>query len=206
MTTTTNPHPDIPPPALAVSCPVCRVQPGQPCRDSLGAITERHPNRHFAWDRAGRPHLSVPGMSPTCGVEGFDFKSHPSELVEVGQVVANEQKHDAGATVDFPAPEGPAMPTTTTPFPDIPLPAGADFGGTWDPDGHRDVFGIDRTVTDHKVRLYSFVSQSTDGAIELACVVVADGEREGFDLNSDQARELAAVLLEAAAELDGWTR
>jgi hypothetical protein len=96
--------------------------------------------------------------------------------------------------------------TTTNPFPDVPLPAGADFGGTWDPDGYRDVFGIDRTVTDHKVRLYSLCSQAADGATELACVVVADGEREGFVLNSDQARELAAVLLEAAAELDGWAR
>jgi hypothetical protein len=96
--------------------------------------------------------------------------------------------------------------TTTNPFPDIPLPAGAEFGDTWDPDGYRAVFGIDRTVTDHEVRLYSVCSQSTSGAVELACVVVALGEREGFVLNGDQARELAAVLLKAAAELDGWAR
>jgi hypothetical protein len=49
-------------PALAVACPVCGAQPSHHCRNSLGRITEAHPNRHFAWDRAGRPsHLSVPG-------------------------------------------------------------------------------------------------------------------------------------------------
>jgi hypothetical protein len=35
-------------------------------------------------------------------------------------------------------------------------------------------------------------------------VCIADGDAAGPILNSDQARELAAAILEAAAELDGW--
>ncbi|MGD1282178.1 hypothetical protein ACKUUI_01675 [Mycobacterium seoulense] len=43
-----------------------------------------------------------------------------------------------------------------------------------------------------------------DGVIDLALVVVAHGEEAAFDLNSDQARELAAALLQTAGEIDGW--
>ncbi len=168
MTTATNP------PALAVMCPVCRVQPGQPCRDPLGAITERHPNRHFAWDRAGRPHLSVPG-----------------------------------ATVDFPAPEGSAMTTTAaTAIPDVPLPAGAEHGDTWEgPGPRRVIMGPDRRITDSDVYIWTSAIQQADGQIapenpEPPQVHIEETGDVG--LNSDQARELAAVLLEAAAVLDGW--
>jgi hypothetical protein len=58
-------------------------------------------------------------------------------------------------------------------------------------------------VSDHAVRVYSLGSQGIDGRIS-GLVVVADGEDRGFDLNSDQARELAAALLEAADEVDRW--
>ena len=58
-------------------------------------------------------------------------------------------------------------------------------------------------------------SHGTDHAhVELRAVQYADGSVADFELfvydpsdngiNSDQARELAAALLEAAAELDGW--
>jgi hypothetical protein len=98
------------------------------------------------------------------------------------------------------------------PYPDIvPLP-GADFVGDWqggDPP-HRVIFGVDRTVTDHTVRVYASAVQLADGTtddhlIEGPRVYVQDGEKFGLEgLNSDQARELAAVLLVTAAEIDGW--
>jgi hypothetical protein len=45
-------------PALAVACRVCGAQPSNACRDSLGRImTEVHPLRFFAWERAGRPPM-----------------------------------------------------------------------------------------------------------------------------------------------------
>jgi hypothetical protein len=97
----------------------------------------------------------------------------------------------------------PTTETTNNPYPDIPLPAGIEKASGRDIDGYRGFYGFDRTVTDHKVRVYALGSQSTDGTIS-GLVVVADGEARGFDLNTDQARELAAALLEAIAELDAW--
>ena len=97
------------------------------------------------------------------------------------------------------------MPTTTTtPVPDVPLPAGADDVGDFDCDGYRDIYGVDRTVTDHAARVYAFGSQAADGRLYDLAVYIADGDAAGPILNSDQARELAAALLEAANELDGW--
>jgi hypothetical protein len=57
-------------PALAVACPVCAAQPGRQCRNSLGGATEVHPNRYFAWKRAGRP--CSPGAAPPCHTVGAD--------------------------------------------------------------------------------------------------------------------------------------
>ncbi len=160
-------------PALAVGCPVCRVQPGQPCRDPLGTITERHPNRHFAWDHAGRPHLSVPG-----------------------------------ATVDFPDRKSAPMTTATKPTPNVPLPAGAVYGDEWQTgdDPYRIIGGPDRHITDSSLWIWTSAVQHTDGQIH------SEIERPSFHiegvgdelLTSDHARELAAVLLEAAAQLDRW--
>ncbi|HEY2085721.1 MAG TPA: hypothetical protein VGH54_06775, partial [Mycobacterium sp.] len=101
--------------------------------------------------------------------------------------------------------------TTPNPFPDVPLPAGADFGDIWEGEGddvHRVVMGDTRGITDTDVIVWTSAIQYWDGSID------TDGEIEkpalhidagaGADissLNSDQARELAAALLEAAAEL-----
>jgi hypothetical protein len=96
------------------------------------------------------------------------------------------------------------MTTTTTPRPDVPLPDEIEMVGEWDSDGYRNVFGFDRSVTDHAVRVYSFGSQASDGIIYDLAVHLADGDDPGPHLNSDQARELAAALLVAAAEIDRW--
>lgn len=94
----------------------------------------------------------------------------------------------------------------------VPLPPGADFACSWQgAPVFRTVFGIDRTVTDSTARVYTAAIQLADGtlddgAIEAPGLYVCDGERDGLHLNSDQARELASVLLQAADEIDGWVQ
>jgi hypothetical protein len=107
------------------------------------------------------------------------------------------------------------MTTTTAqinPYPDIAPPAGARPIEDWqaiEPQPYRVVIGDDRTVTDHKLRVSPTAIQLADGSIddgttiEAPSVYVVDLD-EGNLLNSDQARELASVLLEAADEIDGW--
>jgi len=108
------------------------------------------------------------------------------------------------------------MTTTDQINPEIAPPSGAEIVGEWDLVGdtgsYRLISGVDRTVTDHTVRVYATAEQQlvggTTGAdVSLAhpSVYVAAGELLGLDpLNSDQARELASALLEAAAEIDRW--
>ncbi|MFN3007402.1 hypothetical protein ACK12G_29395 [Mycolicibacterium wolinskyi] len=100
-------------------------------------------------------------------------------------------------------------------LPSITPPPGADFVCEWEThkEGvYRAVFGPDRTVTDHPARVYPGAVQLADGTIEdidvsSPCVYVSNGESESLPgLNSDQARELAAALLECAAQLDGWVQ
>ncbi|MDT5075999.1 MAG: hypothetical protein QOJ80_636 [Mycobacterium sp.] len=105
------------------------------------------------------------------------------------------------------------MTTTasTSQFPDI-SPPGGTTEDSWqhnDPRHYRVVFGADRTVTDHRLTVSTNVVQWADGTIDLDGTVEAPHVYvfelgEGNPLNSDQARELASVLLEAAAEIDGW--
>jgi len=69
------------------------------------------------------------------------------------------------------------------------------------------VIGAALTVTDHKVRVSSMAVQWADGRvddgqIEPPHVYVSDLGDNG--LTSTQGRELAAALLEAADEIDGW--
>jgi hypothetical protein len=89
------------------------------------------------------------------------------------------------------------MPSTTTkPFPDVPLPPGAVDSG-------RDRFDASdrfaRDITDHDLVVQTSACQYTDGHLDEVHVSVG-----GDPLNSDQARELASALLEAADELDRW--
>jgi hypothetical protein len=107
------------------------------------------------------------------------------------------------------------MTTTTVqinPYPDIRPPSGATTVDDWqsfDPQPYRVVIGADRTVTDHVARVSPSAIQWADGSIdghgeiELPHVYVFGLDETG-PLNSDQARELAAALLETAAEIDGW--
>lgn len=98
--------------------------------------------------------------------------------------------------------------TTTTPRPDVPLPAGVTFVDNWDTDGtampYRFVNFAAGTVTDHKVKVSTYAFQLADGSLASAGdqapgILLSDSSDP---LNSDQARELAAALLAAAAELD----
>jgi hypothetical protein len=117
-----------------------------------------------------------------------------------------------GATVDFlPDRKVPPVPTTTTsPRPDVPLPPGVTGVDDWQADErqpYRVVFGEYRGVTDHPICVSTAAVQWADGSlddgqIEAPNMVLLGDERS---LNSDQARELAAALLAAAAELDRWS-
>src|SRR5258707_11500086 len=100
------------------------------------------------------------------------------------------------------------MPSTTTnPHPDVPGPAGAVFGDAWEGEpAERVIMGQNRGITDTDVVIWTSAIQFADGRIQQDEVgasepplVHVDGD---VDLNSDQARELAAVLLEITAELD----
>jgi hypothetical protein len=95
------------------------------------------------------------------------------------------------------------MSTATTPGHDVPVPAGVDLVCHWE-EAQRTIFGHDRTVTDSDLRVYPKATQVSSGAIDDGNVEVARGERCGFVLNSDQARELAAALLESADQIDRW--
>jgi hypothetical protein len=65
--------------------------------------------------------------------------------------------------------------------------------------------GPNRGITDTDVIIGPSAIQLADGRIALEENEPPRVHIEGnVDLNSDQARELASVLLEIAAELDGW--
>lgn len=89
-------------------------------------------------------------------------------------------------------------------------PSGVHKVDNWqddDPQPYRVFFGADRKVTDHKLTVSPSAVQWADGTvdegrIEEPRIYVLD--LDWNPLNSDQARELAAALLEAAAEVDGW--
>jgi hypothetical protein len=59
------------------------------------------------------------------------------------------------------------------------------------------------TITDHTAVVYIVGAECEDGAIDPPGIHVHGFFGEEF--NSDQARELASALLEAAAEVDRWT-
>uniref|UniRef100_UPI00389AD446 hypothetical protein n=1 Tax=Mycobacterium sp. HUMS_1102779 TaxID=3383487 RepID=UPI00389AD446 len=92
--------------------------------------------------------------------------------------------------------------TTTTPnrSPNVALPVGTVEADRWediDAQPWRTVTFLRHQVTDSDARASMNACQHADGRIDEYEVVVI-----GDHLNSDQARELAAVLLEAAAEID----
>jgi hypothetical protein len=94
---------------------------------------------------------------------------------------------------------------------DVPTPAGADFVDTWqegEPQPYRVILGPRRVVG--KVEIQRSVTQFADGSIDQVGLIAAPGIRVRANredgLTKKQARELAALLLEAADEMDGWTR
>jgi hypothetical protein len=92
--------------------------------------------------------------------------------------------------------------------PDLAPPPWASFVDTWDSalGGGRVILGVDHAITDCDLKVSTSCVQHRDGHID-------DGStdecprvyiNQPIELNSDQARELAAVLLELAAQVDGW--
>jgi hypothetical protein len=105
------------------------------------------------------------------------------------------------------------MTTATNPHPDVALPDGAHTLATWeddDPQPYRVIEGADRKITDHRLTVSPSAVQWADGSVDDGRIegphIYVFNLGEGDPLNSDQARELAAVLLETAAQLDGWVQ
>ena len=103
------------------------------------------------------------------------------------------------------------MTSTTTESPG--LPAGARAIGDWeadDPQPYRAIEAAHRKITDHRLTVAPSAVQWADGSVDDGRIegphVYVYGLDEGCPLNSDQARELAAALLESAAEIDGWAQ
>jgi hypothetical protein len=105
------------------------------------------------------------------------------------------------------------MPTMTARcYLNVALPTGVAAVDDWqpnDPLSYRVVLGAGRGVTDHKVRVQTAAIQFADGRIDdgriaAPSVTISRASFNGRGLSSTQARELAARLLEAADELDGW--
>jgi hypothetical protein len=100
--------------------------------------------------------------------------------------------------------------TTTTPHAHVALPAGAAAVDDWTPDHpqpYRIIFGVNRRITGHAAKGGTSAVQWADGSVDDGRVEAPSVYVHGLGettLNSDQARELASVLLEAAAEVDGW--
>lgn len=94
----------------------------------------------------------------------------------------------------------------------VPLPAGARCISDWEadvPQPYRAIEAVHRKITDHRLTVAPSAVQWADGSvddgrIEGPHIYVYRLDDEGSPLNSDQARELAAALLESAAEIDGW--
>jgi hypothetical protein len=99
---------------------------------------------------------------------------------------------------------------TTTHPPALPAGATAQPPDEW-LDGHaqpyRIIYGADRRVTDHNLAVSPSAIQWVDGTIDNQDeppAVYVWGLTEMDPLNSDQARELAAALLETAEQIDSW--
>jgi hypothetical protein len=85
-------------------------------------------------------------------------------------------------------------------FADLPMPDGVRLADHWQPDGDewmRAFDGTSRTVKDTHVEIVG--EQRASGAIARCIHVFSDGTD---DLHNDDARRLAAALVEAADELD----
>ena len=100
------------------------------------------------------------------------------------------------------------MAHTNNPLTPVPLPAGAVFADDWqpeDPQPYRVIMGADRGIDGRDLRVRTSAIQFADGRIDGGRI-----ERPGVHvddigdhtLTAGQARELAAVLLAAADEVE----
>ena len=102
------------------------------------------------------------------------------------------------------------MTTTslTNPPPDVAPPPHAADVDDWDRTGERYVHGVDHHITDSDLAVFTTCFQNRDGSIQGDAAEGDEGPRvfldQGVDLNADQARELAALLLDLAAQVDRW--
>lgn len=104
------------------------------------------------------------------------------------------------------------MTTTTTT--DLPLPAGAE-PDIWQEvattTAYRILYGASRGVEDHdEINVSTTVVQFKDGSLDNGSIheepLVYVQTNCDTGLRSAEARELAAVLIECADEIDGWAR
>jgi hypothetical protein len=100
--------------------------------------------------------------------------------------------------------------TQTTANPQVPLPAGAECTEGWqhdEPQAFRVIHGATRGVGGHKLVVWSSAIQFADGTLDEGRIgapyVWVDIHWED-GLTSRQARDLAAELVAAAAQMDLW--
>jgi hypothetical protein len=106
-----------------------------------------------------------------------------------------------------------ATPADPRPDPAIPAPYEVAKGaGSWRMtpwrigpyyERYRSILGREWTITDAHLNVWTEGAQWEDGRIDAPSVRLSGGVLG--ELNSDQARELAAALLEAATEIDALT-
>jgi hypothetical protein len=95
--------------------------------------------------------------------------------------------------------------TITRPAPEPPVPVGAALVAAWEydqPMPSRPFFGVPRSISGRTIVVGATGHQWADGSIDSVASIEIIGHLHG--LTSDQARELASALLQAADELDGW--
>jgi hypothetical protein len=100
--------------------------------------------------------------------------------------------------------------TPDDPRADVAVPAGAVHADEWeddDPQPYRIVTGARRGITDRDLIVWTSALQRQDGSLDVdrdpptVNLGAVSWER---GLTAGQARELAALLVEAADEIDGW--
>jgi hypothetical protein len=109
--------------------------------------------------------------------------------------------------------------TTPNPYPDVPLPDRALWGDQWQREGHRTVEGAERVIVQPKqnerlddivIQVWTHAIQHVDGSIDVGQIepplISVSGLVWERGITGDTARRLADLLVEAADELDGWTR
>lgn len=92
--------------------------------------------------------------------------------------------------------------TTTNPYPHIAPPVGTT-PDVWE-DDQRMVMGADRTIDGHDAVVWTAAVQYADGSLQKAVVHVDMPAKDA--MTSVQARALAAEVIAAAHEIDGWYR